>query len=291
MKPGDDRIEVLGLRVVARHGVLPEERERAQPFEIDLEIEADLSEAARHDDLSKTVDYGSVVEKVTEARDHEEFRAARGAGRRDRRVRADRLESRSSHSPGAQAPAAGRGRSRLGRSDDPPQPGLSRPLSRMLAFLGLGSNLGDRESHLVGAVEGLRKLDPDLKVSPVYETAPVGGPAGQGAYLNCVVRLDTDLTPRELLGVAQALEHEARRVRTVKDGPRTLDIDLLLLDDMVIEEDDLVVPHPRLLERGFVLAPLEDLDPSRVPPDWRRSVPRAGSLDEGLRKVGTLRSS
>jgi 7,8-dihydroneopterin aldolase/epimerase/oxygenase len=66
VKPGDDRIEVLGLRVVARHGVLPEERERAQPFEIDLEIEADLSEAARHDDLSKTVDYGSVVEKVTE---------------------------------------------------------------------------------------------------------------------------------------------------------------------------------------------------------------------------------
>ena len=66
MKPGDDRIEVLGLRVVARHGVLPEERERAQPFEIDLKIEADLSEAARHDDLSKTVDYGSVVEKVTE---------------------------------------------------------------------------------------------------------------------------------------------------------------------------------------------------------------------------------
>ncbi|MGO9560912.1 MAG: dihydroneopterin aldolase [Acidimicrobiales bacterium] len=66
MKPGDDRIEVLGLRVVARHGVLPEERERAQPFEIDLEIEADLSDAARNDDLSMTVDYGAVVERVTE---------------------------------------------------------------------------------------------------------------------------------------------------------------------------------------------------------------------------------
>ena len=140
----------------------------------------------------------------------------------------------------------------------------------MLAFLGLGSNLGDRESHLVGAVEGLRKLDPDLKVSPVYETAPVGGPAGQGAYLNCVVRLDTDLTPRELLGVAQALEHEARRVRTVKDGPRTLDIDLLLLDDMVIEEDDLVVPHPRACSSGD--------SSSRL---WRTST-RAGSLRTGV---------
>ncbi|MGO9913015.1 MAG: 2-amino-4-hydroxy-6-hydroxymethyldihydropteridine diphosphokinase [Acidimicrobiales bacterium] len=161
----------------------------------------------------------------------------------------------------------------------------------MLAWLGLGSNLGDRQSYLVDAVAALRRLDPELQVSPVYETAPVGGPEGQGSYLNCVVKLETDLSPRALLAVAQGLESDAERVRTERDGPRTLDVDLLLLDDLVIDDPDLVVPHPRLSERAFVLAPLEDLDPDRVPADWRSKVSRAEMLGEDLRKVGTLPGS
>jgi 2-amino-4-hydroxy-6-hydroxymethyldihydropteridine diphosphokinase len=161
----------------------------------------------------------------------------------------------------------------------------------VFAFLGLGSNLGDRESYLVTAVAGLRGLDPELQVSPVYETAPVGGPQGQGAYLNCVVKLETDLYPRELLAVAQGLERDAQRVRTAVNGPRTLDVDLLILDDLVLNDADRVVPHPRMFERAFVLAPLEDLDASRVPADWRSKVPRAEMLGEDLRKVGTLPGS
>lgn len=161
----------------------------------------------------------------------------------------------------------------------------------MLAYLGLGSNLGDRWSYLEGAVATLRQIDPDLEVSPVYETEPVGGPDEQGPYLNCVVRLTTELSPRELLGLAQQLEQDAKRVRTVRNGPRTLDVDLLLLDDLVIDDDDLVVPHPRMAERAFVLAPLEDLAPNLVPPDWRRSVPRADLLGEHLHEVGRVSGS
>ena len=94
----------------------------------------------------------------------------------------------------------------------------------------------------------------------MYETTPVGGPP-QPDYLNAVVALDTDLDARALLGVAQTLEHAAARVRDQRWGPRTLDVDVLLVGDEQVHEPDLEVPHPRLRDRGFVLAPLTDLDP------------------------------
>ena len=99
-------------------------------------------------------------------------------------------------------------------------------------FLGLGSNMGDRLRYLELAVKVLRGVDPDLTVSPVYETAPLGGPESQSRYLNCVVRLETDLTARQLLEVAHGLEELAGRVRTVRNGPRTLDIDILFVGDL-----------------------------------------------------------
>ena len=133
----------------------------------------------------------------------------------------------------------------------------------MRAFLGLGSNLGDRAVTLERAVTSI----PDLvAVSPVYETDPVGGPE-QGAYLNAVVELATERSPRELLELAQALEADAHRVRVERWGPRTLDVDVLLVGDLGVDEPDLEVPHPRMWERRFVLAPLRDLAPDLVSPE------------------------
>jgi 2-amino-4-hydroxy-6-hydroxymethyldihydropteridine diphosphokinase len=124
------------------------------------------------------------------------------------------------------------------------------------AYQGLGSNLGDRRAQLRAAVAAL----PDVvAVSPVYETDPVGGPSGQGPYLNVVVALETDRSPRQLLDLAHNLEDGAGRVRKERDGPRTLDVDVLLVGDLCVDEPDLVVPHPRMWERRFVLAPLADL--------------------------------
>lgn len=159
------------------------------------------------------------------------------------------------------------------------------------AFLALGSNMGERLAELERAVASLRSLDPGLSVSFVYETAPVGGPAGQGPYLNCVASLETGLSPRELLSFAQRLEAEAGRVRSVRNAPRPLDVDILLYDELSIEEDDLVVPHPRMNERPFVLAPLEDLAPDRVPPGWRTEGPAAGYRGADLRRVGRIPGS
>jgi 2-amino-4-hydroxy-6-hydroxymethyldihydropteridine diphosphokinase len=145
------------------------------------------------------------------------------------------------------------------------------------ALLALGSNLGDRWANLGGAVAGL----PDVvAVSRVYETAPVGGP-DQGPYLNCVVRLETDLDARALLDAAQESERSALRDRGVRWGPRTLDVDVLWIDGQTVREPDLEVPHPRMFERAFVLVPLGDVAADLVGevPDDQGEVLAVGSLD------------
>jgi 2-amino-4-hydroxy-6-hydroxymethyldihydropteridine diphosphokinase len=151
------------------------------------------------------------------------------------------------------------------------------------AFLGLGSNLGDRLAYLRDAVTTLRDVGL-VAVSPVYETGPMGGPVGQDPYLNLVVELHTDRTPHELLGVCRRLEAAAGRVRDERWGPRTLDVDVLWVDGVTLADPDLEVPHPRLWERRFVVAPLHDLAPDLAGQDALDTsegpVQRLGSLDE-----------
>ncbi len=136
--------------------------------------------------------------------------------------------------------------------------------------LGLGSNLGDREGALAHARTRLGELGfPSARVSTPIETAPVGGPPGQGPYLNQVLAAPEEaigLSPRTLLDVALRVEAEWGRVRRERWGPRTLDIDLLLYGARVIDEPGLTVPHPRLHERAFVLAGLVELLPGLVHP-------------------------
>ncbi len=136
------------------------------------------------------------------------------------------------------------------------------------AYLALGSNLGDRLAYLQRAVDAMADV-PGVRVvsvSHVYETAPVGGPP-QDAYLNAVVAIDTDLDPPALLTLAQGVERDAHRVRAERWGPRTLDVDILVYADLRIDTPELVVPHPRIWERGFVLAPLRDVAPDLVAAD------------------------
>jgi len=144
------------------------------------------------------------------------------------------------------------------------------------AYVALGSNLGDRRAALERAVERLSAA-PGVRVVAVsdwIETDPVGGPAGQGRYLNGAAELETTLAPRALLELLLALEREAGRARDpdVKDGPRVLDLDLLLYGDQSIDERDLLVPHPRLEERTFVLQPLAQIAPDRRLPASRQTV-------------------
>jgi 2-amino-4-hydroxy-6-hydroxymethyldihydropteridine diphosphokinase len=149
----------------------------------------------------------------------------------------------------------------------------------MRAFVGLGSNLGERLDFLRDAV---RSLDGVVAVSPVYETEPVGGPEGQPPYLNVVVELETSLSPRALLVECWRLERAAGRVRKERWGPRTLDADVLLYGDLAVDDPDLRVPHPRMHERRFVMAPLADVAPDVVPAGW------ASRVGGAVQRVGTL---
>lgn len=141
---------------------------------------------------------------------------------------------------------------------------MSEPAPTTRAFLALGSNLGDRRQYLREAVGA---LDDVVAVSPVYESEPVGGPA-QDQFLNIVVEVLTIRSPERLLAKCHELERGARRTRTVRWGPRTLDVDVVWIDGHTSNDPHLTVPHPRAHERNFVMVPLLDLAPDLIIPAY-----------------------
>jgi len=130
----------------------------------------------------------------------------------------------------------------------------------MRCYIGIGSNLGDREKNISDAIRRMRETQgiEVKKLSRIYETEPVDGPK-QPDFLNAVMQIETELLPRELLLAIQKIENQLGRTRTVKYGPRTIDLDILVYGNERIDEPDLKIPHPRMDERDFVLEPLKDL--------------------------------
>lgn len=267
-----DRIELRGLRVLAICGALPQEKHRPQPLEVDLDVEVDLTTPGRTDVLADTVDYGALARAVATVAEEGSFTLLEHLAQcivdqvsTDARVESVTVSVHKLRPPTPLHLASAGVRISRRMHDNRPQATPVEGAGPRRAFLGLGSNLGDREAHLRNAVSAL----PGVKaVSRLYETEPVGGPPGQSPYLNLVVELETELSPRELLDVARRLEKAAGRLPAERDWPRPLDVDVLLVGDLVVDEPDLVVPHPRMHERRFVLQPLSDLAPELVPEGW-----------------------
>lgn len=129
------------------------------------------------------------------------------------------------------------------------------------AYLGLGSNMGDKMGHLkdaIAMIENNEKIS-DVKVSSFYETAPVGY-LDQDVFVNIVVELETELAPYDLLAFCQDIEEQLKRKRVIRWGPRTIDVDILLYDEMTNDDEKLIIPHPRMTERAFVIVPLIELN-------------------------------
>lgn len=163
-------------------------------------------------------------------------------------------------------------------------PGARRPpFPAGAAYLGLGANLGDRAATLAGALASLAATQglKILRCSGLYETEPQGL-TDQPWFLNCVAAVSWAGTPRNLLYACLAVEARFGRTRTVRWGPRTLDVDVLLLGDRVIDTPELTVPHPRLHERAFALAPLAEIAPDAV-------IPGRGAVRELLRGLADQR--
>ncbi len=157
-----------------------------------------------------------------------------------------------------------------------------------LALLALGSNLGDRRDYLLRALDALR-AQPGIaveRVSSLYETAPVGGPAGQGRYLNAAAVLRTERTPDDLLRLLLEIETALGRVRTERDGPRTVDLDLLLYDQLIRDDPQLTLPHPRLHQRLFVLQPLAEIAGGVVHPALKRTIADLLADLQGVQSFG-----
>ena len=156
-----------------------------------------------------------------------------------------------------------------------------RPLSAHRAVLALGSNLGESESTIERAVVDLREAGVRiLRVSPLYRTAPVGGPEGQPDYVNAVIEVSTELSPYELLKLCNAVEAAHHRERLVRWGPRTLDIDVIDYDGVISEDPVLTLPHPRAQERAFVLVPWAQMDPQARLTVTHRAEPSGERADE-----------
>ena len=157
-----------------------------------------------------------------------------------------------------------------------------------IAYIALGSNLGDRSKYLDRALQALREKPGIVvhQVSSYYETAPVGGPPGQGDFLNAAAELQTELEPEELLRTLLEIEQKSGRVRDAHHGPRTIDLDLLLYDDLVRSGPELTVPHPRLHERLFVLQPLAEIAPNLRHPTMGKTIRElCGGLETRLPSV------
>lgn len=254
-------ITLHGLRLRGFHGVLARERREGQDFIVDATLE--VTDPAR-DDLALTADYGVLAEQLAAVVTGEPVDLIETLALRLLAVCQATPGVRSAevtvHKPQAPIP--------LDFTDV-----RVTVCSDALAALALGSNLGDRLGHLQAAVDLLLPL----AVSPVYETAPVGGPE-QGPYLNAVV-LVAAAPPLRLLRQAQAVEAARGRERGERWGPRTLDVDLLDVGGIRMRTPELTLPHPRAAERAFVLAPWLDVAAEAV-------VPGAGRVADLLQRAG-----
>src|SRR5450631_770621 len=270
-----DRIELRGLRVRGYHGVLGSERRDGQEFLIDAVLAVDTRPAAATDDLSLTVDYAGLSERL----------AGIVAGEPVQLIEtlAEQL---------AQACLAEPAVRQAEITVHKPNAPISLPFGdvsvtirrerRVPVVIALGSNLGDRRQELQRAVDELaatRGLH-ITAVSPVYETAPVGGPE-QPDYLNAVVLAETSGPAAELLRRAHMIEAAAQRAREVRWGPRTLDVDIIAYGAETSSDPVLTLPHPRAQERAFVLAPWLDADPGAVLPGRGRVAALLAALPGG----------
>ena len=158
------------------------------------------------------------------------------------------------------------------------------------AYIGVGSNIGDRARYLDAAVDAMRDLGEVIALSQVYDTEPCDVPSPQNRYLNMVVGLDTALSPIQLLDGMLAIERNHGRIRTVRNAPRTLDLDILFYGSLKIDSHRLTVPHPRAHDRAFVLVPMSDIAPSLQHPTVNRTIRElcADVSASGIVRLGTL---
>ena len=261
-----DKIHIKNLEVFARHGVFPEENALGQKFVVSAVLYTSTREAGRADDLAKSIHYGEVSRFITEFMEQNTFQLLETAAERlaeELLLNTEHLEKIRLEIKKPWAPVG------------LPLETVSVEIERgwHTVYIALGSNLGDKEANLRLGVEGLRSTR-GCRVEAVSDflvTAPYGG-VEQDDFLNGAMKIRTLLTPHELLERLHEIEQEAKRERVVRWGPRTLDLDILLYDDLILDEEELHIPHIEMYKRDFVLKPLCQIAPYARHPVYNRTA-------------------
>lgn len=261
-----DKIVIKDLEMFAYHGVLPHEKKEGQPFIVSVELFLDLREAGMTDDLSKTVNYAEVCEEINRVMTEDNYNLIEAVAENIADTILLKYEKVASVHVIVSKPMAP-----IDMSFDTVCVDITR--KRHIVYLGIGSNLGDKEGYLDFAVDQLIKDDYIRvnKVSSYIVTEPYGD-VEQDDFLNGCIEIETLYTPQELLAVIGDIERSAGRKRLVYWGPRTLDIDILLYDREIIMEDNLTIPHPEMAKREFVLRPLTEVAPYAYHPGYNKTA-------------------
>lgn len=274
-----DKIKIKNLEIFAKHGVFPEEKKLGQKFLVSAVLYTDTRKAGKTDNLNTSIDYGEICRFIdTFLKEHTFSLIERAAE--------SLAEELLLHIPGLE---------KVELEVKKPWAPIGLPLESVsveihrqwhTAYIAVGSNMGDRKALLDQAVKSLNAL-PGYpvrdgqgraaaakaveKVSKYYETAPYGV-TDQADFLNACLRLRTLLMPEELLETLHRVEQEAGRERIIRWGPRTLDLDLILYDDLILESDELCIPHVEMHKRRFVLEPLCEIAPYKRHPVYGKTV-------------------
>jgi dihydroneopterin aldolase/2-amino-4-hydroxy-6-hydroxymethyldihydropteridine diphosphokinase len=251
-----DQIKIEGLEIFANHGVFPEENVLGQKFVVSAILYTDTRKAGRTDEITDSIHYGEISQRIKTLMEENTWKLLERAAE----VICERLLSENDLLK------------EITLTIEKPWAPVRLPLKTVsvtitrkwhTAFLGIGSNLGEKEAYLNQAVETLKETE-DIRVKKVSDwivTKPYGY-VEQDDFLNGCIQIETLKTPYELLDFLHEVEQQANRERLIHWGPRTLDLDILFYDKITMEEDDLIIPHKEIEKRAFVLQPLAQIAPN-----------------------------
>ena len=261
-----DKIHIKDLEIIGFHGAIPEEKVLGQKFVLSFELDVDLRQAGKNDDLTKTVHYGELAQKV-----EEEFT----------KTSYDLIEKAAEEICEfvlLNYPLVKKVKLLLKKPWAPTRKHVEYVVVEIerkwnKVYIAAGSNLGDKEETLKEAIYKIDKRKDCVvtKVSNFYTTDPVGY-EDQDQFVNCVFEINTLQTPSELMDTLLEVEKDFKRERIIRWGPRTLDLDIIFYNDIISYDEHILIPHPRAHERQFVMKPMCDINPYYVHPIYRKRV-------------------
>lgn len=261
-----DKIYIEDLEVFANHGVYEEEKKLGQKFLISAEVFIDLQQPGLTDNLNETVNYGLLCCEIEELFTNDIYDLIEKAAEqvaddillRYKEIQRIKLKIKKPWAP-------------IGKPIKYAAVEIDR--SKHIVYIGIGSNIGDKNTNLKQAIEKLNnsELTKVTKVSSFYVTKPYGY-VEQDDFLNCAVEVETILNPGKLMKILLDIEQQLKRKRTIKWGPRIIDLDILLYDDLILSNKETIIPHPLMHDRMFVLEPLNEIAPYAYHPILNKRV-------------------